>query len=130
MAKKTSPPFDILAAIAEQLAACDITLESLSRVDAAPVLEGISRDLARELLQAPADQRGALRTVAFAGFLAALGRGVQLGALAAKERESQMLEVAGAAYEAGELDPEAWGFILGLLKPGRNLVVLDDTLVH
>jgi len=125
-----APYFDILAEIGEQLDLCDLSLDTLSRVEAAPVLEGISRDLARELLHAPADQRAALRTAAFAGFTAALGRGVQLGALAAEQWRAQMLDVAGAAYGDGDLDATSYGFILGMLKPDRNFVVTDDSRVH
>ena len=129
-ATRPSPPFDVLAAIGQLLEASNLSIESLLKVDAAALLTRVSQDLACDLLDVPVEQRNALRTAAFIGFLSALGRGFQLGALHVENWRTDMLNVAGRSYEAGELDPESYGYVLGLLMPDRNFIATDDSRVH
>jgi hypothetical protein len=124
------PAFDVLAEVASLVHACGLSLTALGQVDAAALLAQASRDLATDLVHAPAAHRAALRHAAFTGYVAALGRGCQLGAGAVETWRSQLLEVLGDALEAGELGPDAYGYLLGLLLPGRHLAVHDDVRVH
>jgi hypothetical protein len=125
-------PFDILAAIGELLERSGVTFEALRNADAAGFLDRTTRELAADFLRAPVEHRSALRAAALCGYLAALGKGFQLGAEAVHQWRTDMLNVATQSYETGALDAEAYGFILGLLMPDRNLVITDDVtrVVH
>ena len=124
-------PFDLEADTAQRVRWSGLTLQHLQQSGAEAMVARVTRGLAAEFRNVPENQRPALRAAAIVGYLMALLNGLQLGAAAIENWRGQLIEMAGRSFEFDQLNPEGYGFILGLLSPERNLILPEkESLIH
>ena len=123
---KALPPLDLFADITSELTACGLTLEALQKPGAVDLVDRLSRNLAAKLIDSPLDRRPMLRVAALAGYLAAITKGLQLGAAGLERWRGIVLATVSDAYEKADLDAEARDFLTGVLVHDKNLVLPDD----
>lgn len=132
-AKRDAPvPFDAPGELASCVKASGLTLDALQHCDAGTLLDRLSRELAADLQDVPAEQREVLLIALAVGFITAMLQGLQLGALAVTNWKWHILEVIGAQFEAGQFDAEAYGSVLALFADPETVLVLpaDEPRVH